>query len=1096
MTLPSVLVPLGNTAAIVAVPDVLFLTLDLLFSPLNSEDTDAAKLYETPDIYLPENMSYTVLSTQRIALQQFSSGVHEYFSITFDDRNYTLLDLMVHCCITAVHYNHVAFYPELQPPRRRLPPDLVKNGTTSTLKDAGPTAVSDGTGGSQIRRTRVSTTIDTSNSQQTGSKSAPKSSFFRLPTLFLNPEKILFGDHHPSDQSSTQRNTGSDVNSDSYVTKVTVNPITMASAFKRRVSSSVSSSMIGSKLPSGTAEEASDSIAAALDPEDNQETASVVSSPDVDDNLTVDTSTTTTAGEEDEGAASEELTCSGDSSTVSPKDCSSGFVAPSAERIAEVYDLYTAPIIRNHQDAVKAIQSLLHAASELESSAEFADSNVQNRLLSHSVVEGSDKDDAVVPTTDSIMEEVEPYACLLKTRRLNHIEALVNLANHYSKGSDINGTSVSTPTNRTPRSKIALNRSLTVVLHEFLDRGHEQLALQWSLFTATLRRLLYPLRQLLYPKYLAEQSIFWKQQMISHTRPYAGSHVIASAKDSEMWDILAQHITVEREHERQKLLRPLQHPRHHLGRGRYARGLHVFDWQLFRLPSRLPYLLTETYSQNDIGPISSTLTNSERLSNSSDTSDPAAGDQDEAARAEERLLQSPNTSIYERRQSRQHMRGHSNSIAGSNSDDYICRRQPVHVIVLQHGFLGSAFDMRLLSHALQALLSPTEAPRKPASTHNNKKSSNTAANRLKGALFSDEEMTPSSSCKSQKIPPISRNHNQEQEQTSPTVATAPSHKVLVHCCTSNEGTPSSLSGIREMGQRFADELVAFLREKAPSLLFTPPASFHYDPLKSDDLFSCPDRISFIGHSLGGLIIRSALQEDSLQPLRDKLHVFMSLATPHVGNLFSDSSLVSTGMWALAKFKNYRCLQELVLEDGGKDLNLVPDVLARENGGSNGSSNGSSSGSGRKGEGATSGTEEQNQERRHQQLAQREARITTQAAQLVGQSSLLYRLSLPVVPLSSSSSGSTSTSDSASGGGVRVTRNALRDFRHVLLVSSPKDQYVSTYSARIQVCNDTRDHAYITDHLLSFLPCLVVHRYPQKLSKMPIREVFSASRYAR
>lgn len=68
------------------------------------------------------------------------------------------------------------------------------------------------------------------------------------------------------------------------------------------------------------------------------------------------------------------------------------------------------------------------------------------------------------------------------------------------------------------------------------------------------------------------------------------------------------------------------------------------------------------------------------------------------------------------------------------------------------------------------------------------------------------------------------------------------------------------------------------------------------------------KLSFIGHSMGGLIIRAALQESNLKPLLQNVHVYCSLATPHVGNLFPDSQIVATGMWALFKWKKYKALK--------------------------------------------------------------------------------------------------------------------------------------------------------------------------------------------
>ena len=44
----------------------------------------------------------------------------------------------------------------------------------------------------------------------------------------------------------------------------------------------------------------------------------------------------------------------------------------------------------------------------------------------------------------------------------------------------------------------------------------------------------------------------------------------------------------------------------------------------------------------------------------------------------------------------------------------------------------------------------------------------------------------------------------------------------------------------------------------------------------------PDRISFIGHSLGNLIIRSAVAHANFKPYVSKLHTYLSLSGPHLG----------------------------------------------------------------------------------------------------------------------------------------------------------------------------------------------------------------------
>ncbi|EPY77802.1 hypothetical protein CB1_001179001 [Camelus ferus] len=54
------------------------------------------------------------------------------------------------------------------------------------------------------------------------------------------------------------------------------------------------------------------------------------------------------------------------------------------------------------------------------------------------------------------------------------------------------------------------------------------------------------------------------------------------------------------------------------------------------------------------------------------------------------------------------------------------------------------------------------------------------------------------------------------------------------------------------------------------------------------------RISFIGHSLGNIIIRSVLTRPRFRYYLNKLHTFLSLSGPHLGTLYNNSTLVSTG----------------------------------------------------------------------------------------------------------------------------------------------------------------------------------------------------------
>ena len=40
----------------------------------------------------------------------------------------------------------------------------------------------------------------------------------------------------------------------------------------------------------------------------------------------------------------------------------------------------------------------------------------------------------------------------------------------------------------------------------------------------------------------------------------------------------------------------------------------------------------------------------------------------------------------------------------------------------------------------------------------------------------------------------------------------------------------------------------------------------------------------------------------------RLHVYMSLASPHLGTMYAESQLVSTGMWAMLKVNKAQCLK--------------------------------------------------------------------------------------------------------------------------------------------------------------------------------------------
>jgi pimeloyl-ACP methyl ester carboxylesterase len=71
------------------------------------------------------------------------------------------------------------------------------------------------------------------------------------------------------------------------------------------------------------------------------------------------------------------------------------------------------------------------------------------------------------------------------------------------------------------------------------------------------------------------------------------------------------------------------------------------------------------------------------------------------------------------------------------------------------------------------------------------------------------------------------------------------------------------------------------------------------------------RINFIGYSLGGIVARQALQH--LDRYRDRMNLFISLASPHAGIRDTENPLVKTGIWFLTNFEKNRNLKQLNCE---------------------------------------------------------------------------------------------------------------------------------------------------------------------------------------
>jgi pimeloyl-ACP methyl ester carboxylesterase len=72
------------------------------------------------------------------------------------------------------------------------------------------------------------------------------------------------------------------------------------------------------------------------------------------------------------------------------------------------------------------------------------------------------------------------------------------------------------------------------------------------------------------------------------------------------------------------------------------------------------------------------------------------------------------------------------------------------------------------------------------------------------------------------------------------------------------------------------------------------------------------KLSFVGHSMGGLVIRAALPY--LEKYAGLMHSFISLSTPHLGTAGKSNKLIGFGIWFLKKWKKSASLRELSMTD--------------------------------------------------------------------------------------------------------------------------------------------------------------------------------------
>jgi len=79
----------------------------------------------------------------------------------------------------------------------------------------------------------------------------------------------------------------------------------------------------------------------------------------------------------------------------------------------------------------------------------------------------------------------------------------------------------------------------------------------------------------------------------------------------------------------------------------------------------------------------------------------------------------------------------------------------------------------------------------------------------------------------------------------------------------------------------------------------------------------PEKISWVGHSMGALLVRIAANSAKLEPFRPLFEDFVSLCGPHTGLYYMDSAVVGAGLWLYEKWKKAASLKQLALRDASQ-----------------------------------------------------------------------------------------------------------------------------------------------------------------------------------
>ncbi|KAE8653933.1 Serine esterase family protein, putative isoform 2 [Hibiscus syriacus] len=137
----------------------------------------------------------------------------------------------------------------------------------------------------------------------------------------------------------------------------------------------------------------------------------------------------------------------------------------------------------------------------------------------------------------------------------------------------------------------------------------------------------------------------------------------------------------------------------------------------------------------------------------------------------------------------------------------------------------------------------------------------------------------------------------------------------IHFLMSEANEEKTSGDFRDMGLRLAHEVIAYVKKKMDK------AS------RNGNLRDI--RLSFVGHSIGNIIIRTALAETIMEPYLRFLHTYVSVSGPHLGYLYSSNSLFNSGLWLLKKLKGTQCIHQLTFTDDPDIRNTFFFKLSKE-----------------------------------------------------------------------------------------------------------------------------------------------------------------------